>query len=68
MSHLVVDVEGMNTYADFDVIEVLEGGGSYPVFLGIGWENDSMEVINFKKRMMIFQNQDIKVIAPMDPN
>ena len=27
-----------------------------------------MEVINFKKQMMTFENQDIRVIAPMDPN
>ena len=48
MSHLVVDVEGMNTYAYFDVIEVIDGGGSYPTLSGIRWANDSMAVINFK--------------------
>ena len=54
MSNLVVDVEGMKTYADFDVIEVVDGGGSYPILLRIGWANDSMEMINFKKRVMTF--------------
>ena len=39
----------MKTYVDFDVIEVVEDGGSYPALLGIGWDNDSMEVINLKK-------------------
>ena len=57
----------MNTYADFDVIEVVNGGGSYPTLLGIGWANDSMVVINFKKWVMTFKNQNIRVIAPMDP-
>ena len=52
---------------DFDVIEVVEDGGSYPALLGIGWDNDSMEVINFKKQVMTFENQDVGVIAPMDP-
>ena len=56
VSNLVVDVEGMNTYADFDVIEFVDGGGSYPAFLGIIWANDSMEVINFNKRMMTIEN------------
>ena len=56
VSHLLIDVEGMKTYANFDVIEVVEGGGSYPALPGIGWENDSMEVINFKKCMMTFEN------------
>ena len=49
VSNLVVDVEGMKTHDDFDVIEVVEGGGSYLVLLGIGWDNDRMVVINFKK-------------------
>ena len=49
ISNLVVDIEGMKTHADFDVIEVVEDGGSYPALLGIGWDNDSMEITNFKK-------------------
>ena len=49
ISNLVVNIEGMRTHADFDVIEVVEDGGSYPTLLGIGWANDSMVVINFKK-------------------
>ena len=68
VSNLVIDVKGMKTYADFDVIEVVDGGGSYPALLGIGWANDSMAVINFKKQIMNFEKQEIKVIAPMDTN
>ena len=66
--HLVVEVEGMNTYTDFDVIDVVDGGGSYPALLGIVWANNSMESINFKKCTRTFENQDIRFIAPMDPN
>ena len=65
--NLVVEVEGMNTYADFDMIEVVNGGGSYLTLVGIGWANDIMAVINFKKWMMTIKNQDIRFIAPMDP-
>ena len=68
VSKLVMDVEGMKNYVDFDVIEVVEGGGSYVSLLGIGWANDSMVVINFKKRMVTFENQDIRVISAMDPS
>ena len=49
ISNLVVKIEGMKMHANFDVIEVIEDGGSYPVLLGIGWANDSMAVIKFKK-------------------
>ena len=65
--NLIIDVEGMKTYTDFDVIEVFDVGGSYPTLLGIRWANDSMALINFKKRMGTFENQYIRVIAPMDP-
>ena len=57
----------MKTRAEFDVIEFVGDGGSYPMLLGIGWANDSMPFINFKKHVMTFENQDIRVIAPMDP-
>ena len=64
----MVELEGMNNYVDFDVIEVVDGGGSYPVLLGIGWASDSLAVINFKRRVMNFENHDIWVIDPMDLN
>ena len=54
-------------HVDFDVIEVVEDEGSYPALLGIGWANNSMAVINFKKWVMMFENQDVRVISPMDP-
>ena len=56
VSILVVDIEGMKTCVDFDVIEVVEDGGSYPALLEIGWDNESMVVINFKNRVMTFEN------------
>ena len=37
VSNLVVDVEGMKTYVNFDVIEVVNNEGSYPALLGIDW-------------------------------
>ena len=56
VSNLVVDIEGMKTHADFDMIEVVGDGGSYPGLLGIGCDNDSMVVIKFKKSVMTFEN------------
>ena len=35
--------------------------------LGIGCENENLAVINFKKRVMTFENHDILVITPLDP-
>ena len=46
---------------------MVEYGGSYPALLVIGWDDDSMTAINFKKWVMTFENQDVRVITPMDP-
>ena len=68
VSNLDIDVEGMRIHANFDIIEVVNGEFSYLSLLGVGWANDTMAVINFKKRMMTFENQNIRVITPMDPD
>ena len=68
VSNLVVDVEGMRTRADFDIIEVVNGEELYPALPGVGWANNSMIVINFKKRIMTFENQYIRVVMPIDPD
>ena len=57
----------MKNYVDFDVIEVVDGGGSCPMLLGIGWGNDNWAMINFKKRVMTFENRNIRFIVSMDP-
>ena len=33
-----------------------------------GWANDNLVVINFKKRVMNFENRDMQIIAPLDPS
>ena len=58
----------MKNYAYIDVIQLLDGRGSYPALLGIRWANDSLVVINFKKCVMTFENYDIRVIYLMDLN
>ena len=64
---LPVKVEGLKTYADFDVIEMVDENNSYPVLLGIGWANENLTFINFKKRVMTLENRDIQIIIPLDP-
>ena len=58
----------MKTYTDFDIIEIVDESSSYPALLGIGWKNDHIAIINFKKRVMNYENHDMLFIAPLDPN
>ena len=66
--HIPIEVEGLKTYAYFNIIEIVDISNSYPVMLGISRENDNLEVINFKKRVMTFENCDMRIITPLDPN
>ena len=59
VSNLVVNIEGTKTRVEFDVIEFVGDGDSYPTLLGIGWANDSMAVINFKKCVMTFEKANM---------
>ena len=60
-------MEGLKTYANFDVIDIIENTGPYHTLLGIDWEMENLKIINFKKRTMTFKNRDTRVITPMDP-
>ena len=45
-----VDIDGVRTLADFEVIEIIDDSNPYPTLLGIQWELDNDIVINLKKR------------------
>ena len=45
-----VDIDGVCTVADFEVIEIIDDSNPYPALLGIEWALDNDAVINLKKR------------------
>ena len=45
-----VDIDGVSTSEDFEVIEIIDDSNPYPTLLGIEWEVDNDAVINLKKR------------------
>ena len=36
--------------------------------LGIGWAIKNLAMVNFKNRVMTFENHKIRVITPLDPS
>ena len=66
--HLPVEVEGLKTYVDFDVIEIIDDSSPHPTLLGIVQDMENLMVINFKKIIMTFDNCDTRVITPLDPH
>ena len=64
---VTMDIEGVSTQTDFEVIEIVDDSNSYPVLLGRDWATDMNGVINLKIQKMIFEKKSLRVIVPLDP-
>ena len=54
-----VDIDGVCTVVDFEVIEIIDDSNPYPALLGIEWEMTNAAVINLKKRQMNFEGKEL---------
>ena len=45
-----INIDGVNTIANFKVIEIIDDSNPYPALLGIEWAMENDAVINLKKR------------------
>ena len=65
--NVLVDIDGVRSLADFEVIEIIDDSRSYPMLLGFEWAFDNLIVINLKKKKMTLEGHNICIIAPLDP-
>jgi hypothetical protein len=65
---VTIDLDGVHTKANFEVIEIVDGTTSYLTLLGLDWVFDNQAIINLKTRKMTFESRDYRVIAPLDPS
>ena len=63
-----VDIDGVRTFANFEVIEIIGDSQPYLALLSIDWVIGSKAVIDLKRRQMTFEDAQIQVIAPLDPH
>jgi hypothetical protein len=62
-----VNIEGVKTKVDFEVIEIMDESDPYPALLGIDWAFENNVVLNLKKRQMSFETDTLCVVMPLDP-
>jgi hypothetical protein len=62
-----VNIDGVCSLEDFEVIRIVDGSTPYPTLLGLDWELDNHTIIDLNKRQMIFKVEDLEVTAPLDP-
>ena len=58
-----VEVEGLRTYADFEIINIVDDTNTYPSLLGIDWAIYNQMIIKLKKQILLFEYFEIKVVA-----
>jgi len=68
LKDVTIDLDGVHTMADFEVIEIVDGTIPYPTLLGLDWEFDNHAIINLKTMKMMFESGEYRVIAPLDPS
>ena len=67
MSQVPFDVEGLRTFADFEVINFVDDTNPYPALLEIDWAIENQTIINFQKRILSFEDIEMRVVSPIDP-
>jgi hypothetical protein len=68
MKGVTIDLDGVCTKVDFEVIKIVDGTTPYPTLLGLDWAFENQAIINLKTRKMTFESGDYRVIAPLDPS
>ena len=67
LSQVPIDIEGLHTFVDFEVINIADDTNIYPALLGIDWAIDNQTIINFEKMMLSFEDNEMRVVFPIDP-
>ena len=67
LSQVPVDMEGLRTFAYFEVINIFYDMIPYPALLGIDWAIDNQTIIKFKKKILSFEDNEMRVVFPIDP-
>jgi hypothetical protein len=68
LENVPMDIDGVRTFADFEVIEIVDDRFPYPTLLGIDWDFNNSIVVDLKKRRMKFEGDGIRFISLLDPD
>jgi hypothetical protein len=68
LEHVPVDIDGVRTFADFQVTEIVDDNCPYLALLGIDWAFNNSTVVYLKKRHMRFERYGLRVITPLYPD
>ena len=52
LSQVLIDIEGLCIFTDFEVFNIVDDTDPYPTLLGIDWAIDNQTIINIKKSIL----------------
>ena len=67
LPQISVEVEGLQTYENFYVIDIFDNKKLYPTLMGIDWAIENQTIINSKKRILSFEDSEMQVVATIYP-
>jgi hypothetical protein len=68
LEHVPVDIIGVRTFVDFEVIQIVDDSCPYLTLLGIDWAFNNSTIVDLNKLRMMFEGDGLRVIAPLDPD
>ena len=68
LENVPIHINGARTFANFEVIEIVDDSCPYPALLGIDWDFNNLTVVDLKKRRMTFEGDGLRFIEPLDPD
>jgi hypothetical protein len=68
LEHVPVDIDGVRTFVDFEVIEIVDESFPYLVLLRIDWAFNNSTVVDLNKIRITFEGDGLRVIAPLNPD
>jgi hypothetical protein len=60
LKNTTVDLDGVRTTTDFEVMDMVDESIPFPELLGIDWAFDNQATINLKIRKMIFKARNFR--------
>jgi len=67
LSGVPVDLDGVISIAEFEVIEIVDDSNPYPTLFGFEWALNNNAIINLKRRQMSFKGGINRITALIDP-
>jgi hypothetical protein len=67
LEQVEVNIDGVRTKGNFELIKIMDELDPYPTLLGIDWEFDNNAIPNLKQQHMSFEIDTLRIIAQLDP-